>query len=118
MLSHSLLSCFLVNDGVAAEEQRDAPERGEADQRVDHAADGGGLSAEEPRDEIKAEQPDAAPVDAADDKQREGDAIHEHRKLSSPCGFLVIMPFEGKKYAFDKTSVFSLFTKRADRSIV
>ena len=53
-----------------------------------------------------------------DDQQRVGDTIHEHRKLSSRCGFHLIMPLKTKKYAFDKTGALSLFTRREKRSIL
>ena len=53
-----------------AEKHRDAPYAGKAHERVDHAADRAHLTAAEERDEVKAEQADAAPVERADDGER------------------------------------------------
>ena len=59
----------------SAEEKRDAPQAGQGYQGVDHTAYRGILSSKEMSDDIVAEQPDAAPVDGADDHQDQSDSI-------------------------------------------
>ena len=55
----------------SAKQQRDAPQTGQPDQRIDHAADAGGLTAEDPRDQIEFCESDEAPVDRTDDRKDE-----------------------------------------------
>ena len=61
-----------------AEEHRDAPHAGKPHERVDHAADRAHLPAAEKGNDVKAEDTDAAPVERADDGERQGDLVHEH----------------------------------------
>lgn len=58
-----------------AEQQGYAPQGGYAHNGVDHAADGRRLPAEEVGHQVKAEQADKQPVDAADDAQQQGYAV-------------------------------------------
>ena len=49
---------FRLFDIVLPEQQGDAPQSGDADDGVDHAADPGGLPAEDPRDQIEPREAD------------------------------------------------------------
>lgn len=69
---------------AAAEEQGNAPDRGQTHERVDHAGDHGGLPAADPRHEIEPEQTDAAPVEPADDRKDQRDAVDHLHMLPSP----------------------------------
>ena len=60
-------SFFSLSVAVFAEQQRDAPKTGNADQCIDHAADDGHLAAAQKRNTVKPEQTNAAPVQRADD---------------------------------------------------
>ena len=51
----------VLDERVLAKEQRDAPDAGKTDNGVDDSADSGELSAENPGNDVKAEDPDAAP---------------------------------------------------------
>ena len=66
--------------GLAAEEQGNAPDRGQAHQGIDHAADGAAGAAEQEGDQVKAEDADAAPIQAADNGQNQSNLIHDHGK--------------------------------------
>ena len=93
-----------VRDLFAAPEQkRDAPERGQTHEGVDDTADGGGLTAKEPGDDVKTEEmlPQLMPPMMASTR-----AI---RSIIMPCGLLFvfsqpILPGAGANYALDKTS--------------
>ena len=61
-----------------SEEERDAPDGGETYQSVDHAADGGCLTAKEICDEIESEYTYKTPVDAADYGKHQSDSVHYH----------------------------------------
>ena len=61
-----------------AEQKRDTPQRGERDQNVDDPADNARLTSEEEADDVELKQTYAAPVDAADDQQRQRNFI-QHR---------------------------------------
>ena len=52
-----------------AEQQRNAPQAGDAHHRIDDAADDRGLTAANVGNQIEAEQAHQQPVDAADDGQ-------------------------------------------------
>lgn len=80
----SILPSVLDGIRLAAEQQRHAPDRGQAHQRVDHAADRGGLPAEQVGDHVESKQSDTAPVQPADDSQRQGDSVHNHHGFSIP----------------------------------
>ena len=58
-----------------AEQERNAPERRQAHEREDHAAESAVLSAEQSGDEIELEQADAAPVQPADNGENQGNLI-------------------------------------------
>ena len=60
------------------EQERDAPESGDADQCVDDSAEGRHLSAAQEGHNIEAENSDAAPVQGADNRQDEGNLIDDH----------------------------------------
>src|SRR5699024_2943472 len=63
-------------DGVTlAEEQRDAPQAGNADDGVDHAADHRGLPAAEVGHQVELKQADQQPVDGAEDGDDERSTI-------------------------------------------
>ena len=69
---------LLLDGGMLGEEQGDAPDRGQTHQSIDDAAEGAGLSAKGEGHEVKSENADAAPVEAADDSQDEGDLVDNH----------------------------------------
>jgi hypothetical protein len=109
----------LIGKRVAAEKQRDAPKRGEADKRVYHSADCRRLSAADPCDDIEFEQADAAPVDAADYGQNKCDAVDYHlQTLLSHSVFPIGKELFTKIFPFDKSSAFSLFTRPHRRCII
>ena len=62
---------FLILDSVkgfaSAKQQRDAPNTGKTYNRVDNAGEERGLSAADPRNNVKLKQTDAAPVERAYD---------------------------------------------------
>ena len=58
-------SYALVGDGVAAEQQGNAPQCRQPYQSIYNAADGRGLAAEQPCHDIEAKQSDATPVESA-----------------------------------------------------
>ena len=62
---------LLFNEVIVPEQEGNAPYGGDADECVDDAAQNGALSAEKPCDEIKLENADEAPVDAADNGQQQ-----------------------------------------------
>ena len=72
--------CLFV--AVLAEKQRDAPQTGNADQCIDHAADDGHLTAAEKCDAVKAENADAAPVQGAHDREDQGESVKKHKLTS------------------------------------
>ena len=58
------------------EQQRDAPQTGDAHQRIDDAAENGQLTAADKGYAVKGEQPHAAPVQRTDDDKDQSNAIH------------------------------------------
>ena len=60
------------------EQQRNAPRCGQRDQYIDDTAENGALPSEEPRHQVKAEDPDKTPVEPADDQQNECQFIYPH----------------------------------------
>ena len=54
-----LHACVHCLSGVA-EQQRNTPQGGDRHERIDHAAENGGLTAEDPRHEVKLEDADKA----------------------------------------------------------
>ena len=60
----------------AAEKQGNAPQPGDADQRVNDAAADARLPAEDGGDQVKTENADAAPVKRSDDDQRQCDFMN------------------------------------------
>lgn len=79
-----ILPLLLDGVGLAAEQQRHAPDRGQAHQRVDHAADSGGLPTKQIGHQVKSEQADAAPVQTTDNRQRQGDTVYDHHGFFNP----------------------------------
>ena len=73
---------FLVLDLVkglaSAKQQRDAPNAGKSYKSVDDAGKQRGLSATDPRNDVKLKQSDAAPVESANDGQNQRNAIQYH----------------------------------------
>lgn len=63
---------------LLAEEKCDAPDAGQTDERIDDAAENGGLSPEEPCDEVEAEDPDQTPVQRTDDAQNQCNCIRNN----------------------------------------
>ena len=57
------------------EKQGDAPDRREGDQNINDPAHYAALTAADEADEVKLKDTDAAPVEAADDQQRERDFV-------------------------------------------
>ena len=88
--------CFIlclyvvVGDCVASEKQGNAPQGCQSHQSIDHTADCCGLTAEDPRYNVEAKQSHAAPVDAANDGQHQGDPIHDHEPYSSQMVSLLL----------------------------
>ena len=68
---------LLFNEVIVPEQEGNAPYGGDADECVDDAAQNGALPAEKPCDEIKLENADEAPVDAADDDENNADLIED-----------------------------------------
>ena len=66
---------LLFNEVIVPEQEGNAPYGGDADECVDDAARRGALNAEKPCDEIKLENADEAPVDAADDHKDQSQFI-------------------------------------------
>lgn len=60
----------------ASREKRDAPERRQTYQRINDAGDDRGLSAAQPRDNVKPEKTNASPVDPADDGENQCDSVY------------------------------------------
>ena len=60
------------------EEQRDAPDAGQPHQGIDDPAENGHLPAAEEGYDVEAENADAAPVQRADDGQRQGNFVPYH----------------------------------------
>ena len=83
-----LLSAVRRGIRAVTKQQRDAPQRGYADQSVNDPAHHTRLPTEQEGDQIKTEQADAAPVQAADDGERQSDLIQHKRK--SPFQFTVV----------------------------
>ena len=73
---------FLVLDLVkglaSAKQQRDAPNAGKSYKSVDDAGKQRGLSATDPRNDVKLKQSDAAPVESTNDGQNQRNAIQYH----------------------------------------
>ena len=65
-----------------AEQQGYAPQGGKTDEGIYHTADGCGLSAADPRHDIKSEQSYAAPVYASDYSQDKRNAVNNHAAKS------------------------------------
>ena len=63
---------------VGLEQQRDAPDARKANGCEDNPGQQCGLPAADPGHEVKAEQTDAAPVQSADNGQRQGKFIQKH----------------------------------------
>ena len=62
------------------EDKRNAPDTGKADDRVDDAGEQRRLSAADPSHNIELEQSDATPVEGADDREYQRNAIHNHNR--------------------------------------
>ena len=69
---------MLAGGGGVPEQEGDAPQGGKPHQGKDDPAEGGALAAEEETDQVEPKNADAAPVDAADDGQRQGKFVNEH----------------------------------------
>ena len=68
---------------VVPEDHGDAPQARHAYQRVDDAADGAHLAAEEKRHAVEAEKAHAAPIQRADDDQHQRDLINDLQNMTS-----------------------------------
>lgn len=66
---------MIGNHVVASEQQRNAPNTAQSHECVDYTTKNCGLTAEYPRDYVKAEQTDAAPVDCADNCEYKRDFV-------------------------------------------
>ena len=71
--------------GLIAEQQCDAPQTGNAYQRVDNAAECGHLTAEQKCDAVKAKQTHAAPVQCTDDHKDQCNSIDKFHCKTSVC---------------------------------
>ena len=71
---------------IAAEQQADAPKGAQSDHHIDDSADNAGLSTTDPGHEVKLEKANQAPVDAADNQQRQCDFIQHMLSLLWPVG--------------------------------
>ena len=94
------MAAFLIR----AEEQTDAPQSGQADQRINDPGQDGQLAAAEERYGVKAEQADTAPVQGADDGKRQRDLINH---LAKP-------PFLDLRLACPQARRFMQFGDRGD----
>ena len=73
---------FVTFNGRAlAEQQRDAPQAGDADDGVDDAGKRRGLSAADVRHQDELEQADQQPVDAAQYGENQGNAVQQSHSL-------------------------------------
>ena len=70
------------DEGTLAEQQRNAPDARQRHQCVEDPADNCALPAENPGDDIELKQPDAAPVQRAQDDQDQSNAIQHVIQLS------------------------------------
>lgn len=79
-----------VGDGmvVAAEQHTDAPQSAQRHYYIDNTADNPGLSTTDPGHEVKLEKAHKAPVEAADNQQRQSDFIQHIFSLLWPVGAL------------------------------
>lgn len=68
---------------VVPEDHGDAPQARHAYQRVDDAADGAHLAAEQKRHAVEAEKAHAAPIQRADDDQHQRDLINDLQNVTS-----------------------------------
>lgn len=68
---------------IVPEEHGDAPKARHAHQRVDDAADGAHLAAEEKRHAVEAEKAHAAPIQRADDDQYQRDLVNDLQSETS-----------------------------------
>ena len=75
---------MLAGRGFLSEKQGNAPDTRQCNEGINNTGNDATLSAADPRDGIKAEQPDTAPVVSADDDQRQRDFIHDHEKSQAP----------------------------------
>lgn len=64
-----------------AENQRYAPNTRQRYHGINNTASKCGLSTEEPCDKIKLEQSDASPVQRADDRNNQGNSVHNHGQI-------------------------------------
>ena len=86
-VSLDFLVLDLIKDLASAKQQRNAPNTGKSYNGVDDAAQQRGLSAADPRYNIKLKQSDAAPVERANDGQNQRNAIQYHHFVSfAYCG--------------------------------
>ncbi len=63
---------------MSAEEQRNTPNAGKTDKRIDDAADDTALSAEQPSNQIELKNTDQAPVQRTDDAQDQCNRIRKN----------------------------------------
>ena len=75
---------MLAGRGFLSEKQGNAPDTRQCNEGINNTGNDAALSAADPCDGIKAEQPDTAPVESADDDQRQRDFIHDHEKTQAP----------------------------------
>ena len=64
---------------AGAEEERNAPESRKGNERIDDTCPKAVVAAEEPGNRVELEEPDAAPVERADDGQNESNTVDDHR---------------------------------------
>lgn len=94
-----------MGDGmvVAAEQHTDTPQSAQRHHYIDNTADNPGLSTTDPGHEVKLEKAHKAPVEAADNQQRQSDFIQHIFSLLWPvgalnfCGKLRLSPFFPQK---------------------
>ena len=72
----------MVFIAALTEEQGNAPHTGQPNQRINHTADNGHLTAAKKSDTVKAENADAAPVQGTHDGEDQGESVKKHKLTS------------------------------------
>ena len=98
-----------VRRNLVFEQKCDGPETGKTDQSIDDTAGNGKLSAEQVSDNVDSEQTDTAPVQRADNYQRETDIINCVHKLLPFYGYLRIamLVWAKKRFLYKKEGAFA-----------
>jgi len=76
----------VIGRASGAEQKRNAPHGRQSDDGVNDAGNDGVRAAADPRNDIKLKDSDRAPVDSADNQQRENEFIQHCNQASFPAG--------------------------------